>query len=222
MKSNYIYRNFSSKLALQSADERRSLQLYPCSHQEPLTFEDLLNRLPQQTVTASGRVVNVRKELRKRFSAKQHDTPVIQCTNNTLVVKDEPGALLPIRVYSEDGSQVYSLKMTTTNTVDELRLCIDQVRQDNPAGPYRLAMRTIQTASDAPSNSAVGSMCFHCLPEGEVTLREAGITGPTVLIMKPLPRATANRNQTSSSTLMRAIGREWHPTTSFSKESEKD
>ncbi|KAF6771928.1 hypothetical protein AHF37_09156 [Paragonimus kellicotti] len=172
-----------------STDWLKEIELYPSQQKEPLTLEELINRLPEKTVGKSGRIIDIRRDLQAEFHA-----PIIKDNvRSTMILKKTSIAL---RVRSEDGSKIYNLRMAPDNTVDQLYTCLDRARLEKTR--FRLVFmvpnqRPIQTTSSETGES--NPRYRRALTDKNLTLEQAGLVPRTMLRMEQLAETDIHANQ---------------------------
>ncbi|CAL8086077.1 unnamed protein product [Calicophoron daubneyi] len=175
------------------SDTFGTLELYTCTDRQPLTFEDLLSRLPERTVTRSGRLINIRKDLQDEFGTRNKASDIehikVECGQS---FKDTDKSVqdmkfVSLRVRSEDGSKIFNLRMAATDTVGQLYSCLNLARSEKAKTPYQLVtMSPFKREYSAESVESTLPVCSQrrVLNDKEMTLEEAGISTRTMLRME--------------------------------------
>lgn len=168
------------------SDLLHQLGLYPCPRQDPLTFDDLLKRMPKYTIGKSGQIINIRDDLRSRFAPSSQSVPVKQI--ELLGSNEEDSRLsdvISLRIRSENGSCVYSIRMAKTDTVGQLYSCLNSVRDSTT--PYRLIVPGPANGKELNEKASTDSShpcCSYALTELDQTLEKANIKTRTLLHME--------------------------------------
>ncbi|VDP80820.1 unnamed protein product [Echinostoma caproni] len=167
------------------------LGLYPCSRRDPLTFEDLLQKLPECTVGKSGRIIRIREDLRDSFAPASQPVTMKQVDfTNSLEHKTENEQsirleFVALRIRSENGSSIYNLRMSMTDTIGQLYACLNAVRDG--ILPYKLVTVGQRRPGSAETELNLNStnVCYRrALTDMNQTLEQAGLQGRTLLRME--------------------------------------
>ncbi|TPP65188.1 hypothetical protein FGIG_11968 [Fasciola gigantica] len=184
------------KLSSKATDQREQnlldqLELYPCPRRDPLTFSDLLERLPESKIGKSGQIISIREDLRQTIASAVQSVPVKQvdisdsANNQSSEGNSDQSEFIALRIRSENGSYVYNIRMAKSDTVGQLYSCINAVRDS--IIPYRLITLGPAQQEDRGENSLSDfpNPCYrHALTEMDQTLESAGLKTRTVLRME--------------------------------------
>lgn len=162
------------------------LGLYPCPRQDPLTLDDLLKRMPKYTVGKSGQIFSIRDDLRSRFAPSAQS---ISVKHIELLRSNEEDSrisdFISLRIRSENGSCVYSVRMAKSDTVGQLYSYLNSVRDSTT--PYRLIVPGPANGKELHEKVNTDSPCpcySYALTELDQTLEKANIKTRTVLRME--------------------------------------
>ncbi|CAH8840105.1 unnamed protein product [Trichobilharzia szidati] len=177
----------------QSDEEMNNLLSELIPH-EPLTFDDLLKRLPESKVTKSGHIINVRKDIKDEYGG-HGIIPTINNIETDHLIKEHithDDELITLRVYSENGSEIYTLKMHPMNTVEELYSILNCARSKSVSTVNRSYRLVAMGTRNSHENS--NQLCYRqSLVDLSATLKECGIAGRTTLRMEYHPYKLTKR-----------------------------
>ncbi|KAF5401104.1 hypothetical protein PHET_05189 [Paragonimus heterotremus] len=201
-----------------STDWLKEIELYPCPQKEPLTLEELISRLPEKTVGRSGRIIDIRRDLHAEFHGTKNPAH-IQFVNispnkeeELPISNDFEKGLVALRVRSEDGSQIYNLRMTPDNTVGQLYACLNGARLEKTI--FRLVTMVPNERPIATTNSETGvsNPCYRrALTDMNLTLEQAGLAPRTLLRMEQLSETDIRENKNTPSTVFKLSDKYWVP-----------
>uniref|UniRef100_A0A3Q0KP67 UBX domain-containing protein 11 n=1 Tax=Schistosoma mansoni TaxID=6183 RepID=A0A3Q0KP67_SCHMA len=166
-----------------------------------LTFDELLKRLPEYKLTRSGQLLNIRNDIKSEFG-EQIDIPSTRIIkkdyifkNNTIDKNRLESELITLRIYSENGLQIYNVEMHPKDTIGELYTTLDHARSTTLSKPNRnyclVAMGLFNTIENP------NELCNHqMLIDLSATLAASGIVDRTTLRMELIPQElTKNQSQ---------------------------
>ncbi|CAI2726393.1 unnamed protein product [Schistosoma spindalis] len=158
-----------------------------------LTFDELLKRLPEYKLTESGQLLNIRKDIKSEFGEQINipSTRIIKTDytfkNNTTDKNQLKSELITLRIYSENGLQIYNVEMHPEDTIGELYATLDHARSTTLSKTnrnYRLVAMGLLNTIDNPNE-----LCNHqMLVDLSATLVASGIVDRTTLRMELIPQ----------------------------------
>ncbi|CAH8505083.1 unnamed protein product [Heterobilharzia americana] len=178
-----------------------------------LTFDDLLKRLPACKLTKSGQILNIRQDIQNEFG-RQVSIPITKnievnhATETPYIDNDEikSNKFITLRIYSENGSEIYNLKMDSRSTVQQLYSILDQVRSKHSSvnnRNYRLVTMCIRNST----NNSNELYYRQSLVDQSATLEESGIVDRTTLRMESLrQKLTENPSHFDTNSLLSTKG----------------
>ncbi|KAF8561957.1 hypothetical protein P879_01660 [Paragonimus westermani] len=208
-----------------STEWLKEIELYPCPQKEPLTLEELINRLPEKTVGKSGRIIDVRRDLHAEFHGGKK-LPHVKFVNisperqeKVSINNDFDKTFVALRVRSENGSQIYNLRMAPDSTVGQLYACLDRARLDKTT--FRLVTmvpngRPISTTSTA--TTASNPRYRRALTDMNLTLEQAGLAPRTMLRMEQVSETKIQTTRDTQSTCFNLTDKVWEPKSSVLRE----
>nr|CAH8840493.1 unnamed protein product [Trichobilharzia regenti] len=192
----------------QSDEEMNNLLSELIPH-EPLTFDDLLKRLPECKVTKSGHIINVRKDIKDEYGGRGI-IPTISNIETDHLIKEhikhddqmKLNDLITLRVYSENGSEIFNLKMHPMNTVEELYSILNSARAKSVSTLNRSYRLVAMGTRNSHENS--NQLCYRqSLVDLSAKLKECGIVGRTTLRMEYHPyKLTTHQTQIDVNNLL--------------------
>ncbi|VDP41006.1 unnamed protein product [Schistosoma mattheei] len=158
-----------------------------------LTFDELLKRLPEYKLTKSGQLLNIRKDIKSEFGEQINvpSTRIIKTDyiykNNTIDKNQLKSELITLRIYSENGLQIYNVEMHPEDTIGELYATLDHARSKTLSKTnrnYRLVAMSLLNTIENPNE-----LCNHqMLVDLSATLVACGIVDRTTLRMELIPQ----------------------------------
>ncbi|KAA3678205.1 uncharacterized protein DEA37_0012478 [Paragonimus westermani] len=208
-----------------STEWLKEIELYPCPQKEPLTLEELINRLPEKTVAKSGRIIDIRRDLHEEFHGGKQTTHVKFVNispdrqEKVSINNDFGKSFVALRVRSENGSQIYNLRMAPDSTVGQLYACLDRARLEKTT--FRLVTmvpdgRALLTTS--LKTAAPNPRYRRALTDMNLTLEQAGLAPRTMLRMEPISETRIQTNTGTQPTAFNLTEKVWEPKFSVLRE----
>ncbi|RTG86132.1 uncharacterized protein DC041_0009717, partial [Schistosoma bovis] len=176
-----------------SSNKLTSNTLSTNGRNKSLTFDELLKRLPEYKLTKSGQLLNIRKDIKSEFGEQINvpSTRIIKTDyifkNNTIDKNQLKSELITLRIYSENGLQIYNVEMHPEDTIGELYATLDHARSKTLSKTnrnYRLVAMSLLNTIENPNE-----LCNHqMLVDLSATLVACGIVDRTTLRMELIPQ----------------------------------
>lgn len=91
--------------------------------------QHFLNRLPPVVVSKDGKIVDIREGVAEHLRPAASASGVKEVLVDTKsAVKNQQGESTTLRIKSESGAEVYVLKLLSSNTIADVRACLDKHR----------------------------------------------------------------------------------------------
>ncbi|TNN07637.1 Protein PIH1D3 [Schistosoma japonicum] len=167
--------------------------LNTCERDTKLTFSELIKRLPEYKLTKSGQLISIREDIKNEFGTPVN-IPLIKTIEtdylfkNDVINKDKlKSELITLKIYSENGSEIYNIEIHPKNTIEQLYSVLDQARSTTLSKVNRNYRLVSMNSCNSVENS--NELCYRqSLVDLSSTLVESGIIDRTTLRMEILPK----------------------------------
>ncbi|KAK4469234.1 hypothetical protein MN116_006807 [Schistosoma mekongi] len=158
-----------------------------------ITFNQLIKRLPEYKLTRSGQMISIREDIKNEFG-KPVNIPTVKTIEtdylfkNDIINKDKlKSELITLKIYSENGSEIYNVEIHPKNTIEQLYSVLDQARSTTLSKVNRNYRLVSMNSCNSVKNS--NELCYRqSLVDLSSTLVESGIIDRTTLRMEILPK----------------------------------